>query len=87
MPNITTNHAIPILIILGHQNYVYIMPTFPDTAPEPRGLPYGSPNLSDKIDLYDRICFSSWELRPSLPPSPKFNTPMAYGAFLHIFHH
>ena len=63
------------------------MPTFPDTAPEPRGLPYGSPILSDKIDLYDRICFSSWELHPSLPPSPKFNTPMAYGAFLHIFHH
>ena len=64
------------------------MPTFSDTAPEPPGLPYRSPNLSDKIDLYDRICFSSWELRPFPPPSPpKFNTPMAYGAFLHIFHH
>ena len=43
------------------------MPTFPDTAPEPPGLPYGLPNLSDKIDLYDRICFSSWEFPPTLP--------------------
>ena len=63
------------------------MPTFPDTAPEPPGLPYGLPNLSDKIDLYDRIRFSSSgnNVHPPPPLPPNLTPPWLMEHFCTFF--